>query len=792
MNGFLLTRQWRDTPNGIVIELWLTSDDGPCKIEIGRQEAVFFVKTDDLPHIESTLLSRKNSRAGFRFRIGSAALKNFCNEPVTPIYFVQYRQLKQAARLLDSLGLQHWESDVRPAERYLMERFITGGVEVLGEARYMPHYRLFSNPQLRPSDYRPSAKIISLDIETNMTATELYSIAVYGSDVAIVYMIGDKENNRHCIIKGIEFEVRACVDQADCLSQFLSWCEEYDPDIFVGWSVVQFDFWVLESLSKSLRVPLTIGRASQPAHWRSDDETNRRYIQIPGRVALDGIDILKTAFYNFQSFSLNNVAAQLLGESKLLDSNDRGEEITELFANNKQALAEYNIVDCQLVWDIFQQEKLIDFVVERTQLTGLLLDRFGGSVASFDFAYLPLLHRRGYVAPNLGELESDVVSPGGYVMDSRPGIFNNVLVLDFKSLYPSIIRTFNIDPYAYWHAKHNQLQDDDIIPGFNQAYFSKSNYLLPDIIAKLWAARDSAKANANQPLSQAIKIIMNSFYGVLGSTGCRFFDPRVCSSITLRGHEIIRASKEWIEKQGYQVIYGDTDSVFVWIGDEVNAAQATVVGSELAKGLNVFWQDELAARFGITSTLEIEFETHYSKFLMPTIRGSNEGSKKRYAGIIESSGKEQLIFKGLENVRTDWTELAKEFQQSLYRRVFSGEAVEGYVKDVVAQLNRGERDSALIYRKRLRQKLADYQKSTPPHVRAARRLPAADQKALYRGDWVEYVLTVNGPEPVTHVVSQIDYQHYVDKQLAPVADSVLQFIDLSFKDIVAPQLSLFS
>src|SRR5690606_33024721 len=144
--------------------------------------------------------------------------------------------------------------------------------------------------------------------------------------------------------------------------------------------------------------------------------------------------------------------------------------------------------------------------------------------------------------------ESDIISPGGYVMNSRPGLYDNILVLDFKSLYPSIMRSFLIDPCAFWLAEHQQLDESQTVPGFNGARFAREGHLLPEIITQLSAARDRAKQERNAPLSHAIKIIMNSFYGVLGSTGCRFFDPRVCSSITLRGHEIIQRRRAWIER----------------------------------------------------------------------------------------------------------------------------------------------------------------------------------------------------------------------------------------------------
>jgi DNA polymerase-2 len=256
-------------------------------------------------------------------------------------------------------------------------------------------------------------------------------------------------------------------------------------------------------------------------------------------------------------------------------------------------------------------------------------------------------------------------------------------------------------------AEHQNLTSEAVVAGFNNAKFSKSNHILPGIIDELWKSRDSAKANNNKPLSQAIKIMMNSFYGVLGSMGCRFYDPRVCSSITLRGHEIIQRTRDWIISQGLDVIYGDTDSVFVWLGNNRTDGDAQTIGESLTKSLNIWWRDNVRDEHALESYLEIEFETHYSDFLMPTIRGSTTGSKKRYAGIIkkisEVDGKlifnEELVFKGLETVRTDWTNLAKEFQRTLYLMIFKGEPYKDYICSTVAKLLSSDYDERLVYKK---------------------------------------------------------------------------------------------
>jgi DNA polymerase-2 len=506
-------------------------------------------------------------------------------------------------------------------------------------------------------------------------------------------------------------------------------------------------------------------------------------------VILDGIELMRSATYVFENFSLEYVAQALLGRGKLVDDVDqRGEEITTLFTEDKPALARYNLEDCRLVWDIFEKEDLLGFAIERSKLTGLEFDRYGGSVAALDFLYLPRLHRHGYVAPALEQLQSSNVSPGGYVMQSIPGIHDNVIVLDFKSLYPSIIRTFNVDPLALVVG----LDEENAIPGYEGGRFSRHQVILPELIETLWQARDRAKADRNKVLSQAIKIIMNSFYGVLGTSGCRFLDSRLVSSITRRGHDIIIRSKDFIEEQGYQVIYGDTDSVFVLLG-ESNTAEAASIGNRLALDINAWLKDSLQSQYGVESYLEMEFETHFTKFLMPTVRGTDTGSKKRYAGMLADGS---MLFKGLETVRSDWSPLAREFQQVLYRKVFEGQPYKDYIKNLVLNIQDKRYEPELVLRKRLRRKLADYVKNVPPHVQAARKAEEIRRErnlpSLYdSGGWVEYIMTTAGPEPRQYRTSPIDYDFYIDKQLAPIADSILVFHSTSMDKLLDRQIGLF-
>lgn len=594
----------------------------------------------------------------------------------------------------------------------------------------------------------------------------------------------------------LDFNLEYVASRPLLLEKLNQWLAVHDPDAIIGWNLVQFDLRVLQKHADRYQIPLRFGRGGNLLEWREHGfKQGHFFASAAGRLIIDGIEALKSATWNFPSFSLESVSQTLLGEGKASDSPyQRMDEINQRFAHDKPALARYNLKDCELVTRIFAKTELLSFLLERSTVTGLAADRSGGSVAAFTHLYLPRMHRIGYVAPNLGELPEEH-SPGGFVMDSQPGLYDSVLVLDYKSLYPSIIRTFLIDPVGLVAG----MQQPDIqhsVPGFRGAWFSREKHCLPAIVNQIWQGREAAKRQQNKPLSQALKIIMNAFYGVLGSSGCRFFDPRLASSITLRGHEIMRQTRELIEAQGYQVIYGDTDSTFVWLKSAHNDEQATRIGNELVQLVNQWWQNHIQQNFNLPCALELEFEIHYRRFLMPTIRGAEQGSKKRYAGLISTPTGDQMVYKGLETVRTDWTPLAQQFQRELYLRIFQQQPYQDYVRDYVARTLNGELDEQLVYRKRLRRRLDDYQRNVPPHARAARLADEFNRKLgrplqYQNGGWISYVMTTAGPEPLETRQSPIDYDHYLTRQLQPVADAILPFTQDDFTTLITGQMGLF-
>jgi len=787
--GFILSNSQviRDNATQLVFQGRL-SDGKRFHWTVTNPGIVFFINRDQT----------RTPPQSFRKKV---ELRSLRGNPVDALYFRNTPDLTRARNACESRNLPSYEADVNLVARFLMERFIKGGVSFESEpVRVENNILYFVDPNVKGAQFTPYLKLLSIDIECSM-ALDLYSIALYGNDIACVLMVDPEMTNRE---KGY----RSFPSEKELLASFFHIVREYDPDAFIGWNLIGFDLQWLSRKCAALGISFDIGTDGPAELLDPGNYFNQWIARIPGRAAMDGIPMVRSAFVKTEDYSLATVAQNILGRKKLIETSgqEKVAEITRLFQTDKASLARYNLEDTKLVYDIFDKINLAQLAVRRTQLTGLALDRVGGSVAAFDFLYLPRLHRQGYVADTHPQPHKNGESaPGGLVLDSVPGFYSNVAVFDFKSLYPSIIRTFQIDPLAanvvLHHLSENFHENDSkvagqIVKGPAGLEFAGNFAILPSIIEDLWHAREKAKQSKDATLSQAVKIIMNSFYGVMGSSGCRFYDPRIAGTITRIGHWNLTVSRKFIEREGYPVIYGDTDSLFIHLG---NGDPDTVIdiGNRLSAKLNGYLHEELRQRFNVESQLDIEFERIFKRFFMPTIRGRNKGSKKRYAGLlINETGGAELYFSGMESSRRDWTGLAKEFQADLFTLLFSKDETSGLetelcelVRSRHRQLFDGELDDKLVYRKGISKRLEDYTKNVPPHVRAARMLDR------FEGRIIRYVMTTAGPEPIQKRINPAyDYDHYSEKQLEPIADMVLRFFDLDYRSLVGggKQLNLFS
>ncbi|MCB1055135.1 MAG: DNA polymerase II [Acidobacteria bacterium] len=686
---------------------------------------------------------------------------------------------------LHRAGVVTYEADVRFAMRHLIDHGIRSAVAIEGSPRRKTSNHpgpelLFENPRLEPVRLGFEPRVLSLDLETDLQGRQVLSAALYGCGVEEVLLLAPR---------GLETPAGAIpfATEGALLEGISRRILEIDPDVLTGWNVVDFDLRVLAEAAERCRVTMALGRGGEALRLRPTQGA-RPGLQaiVMGRVVLDGIQLVRTSFVRMEEHSLDFVARQVVGEGKLISGGDRGADILHAFRHDRRRFVDYNLLDAKLVLDILAKLRLIELTVERSLLTGLPLDRVSASVAAFDFLYLSELGRRGIVAPSVSAPGSPVESAaaGGHVLEPTPGLYEHVLVFDFKSLYPSLIRTFQIDPLGY---RPDAKPGDDVIVAPNGAAFARQPGVLPSLLDELAPRREAARAEGNAIASQAIKILMNSFYGVLGTPSCRFYDPALANAITSFGRELLLWTKARIEHWGHRVLYGDTDSLFVQVGAKSDE-DAREQGRELTERLNAALAEHVRDTWGVESRLELELDKHFLRLMLPAMRHSTLGARKRYAGLVETaSGERKVEFTGMEVVRRDWTELARRLQRDLYERLFHDRPVDEYLRHSVRELRAGEIDDLLVYKKALRKDLGAYTSSSPPHVVAARKLRAR------RGDLIHYVVTGHGPEPADRRHAPLDYEHYVDKQIRPVAEPVLHLLGLDFAKVIGDdrQLDLF-
>jgi DNA polymerase-2 len=772
VRGFILQATYRvvseshDGRRTPVVHLYgRLEDGGTFLVRDYRQRPHFYIAQSDADHALALGAPQP----------GRADKRTFDGAPVCRVEVETPSDVPALRDRLQAEGIETFEADVRFAARYLIERGIKGGCEIEGEAATAPGItHVFDDPKLRPADVTVAPRVLSFDIETDLKGERLLAISLYGSGIDEVLIV----DGGH---RPMPDKAMRCADEVAALDAFCARLADLDPDVITGWNIVDFDLSTLQRIAARLRHGFALGR--EPGALRIRKAVGyfgSGQATVPGRLVLDGIDLMRGAFMRMDDYSLDAVAREVLGEGKAVtgDVSDRGGEIMHNYEHDLDAFALYARTDARLAYQIVDELKLVQLAFTRSQLAGMTPDRVAASIASFDFLYLTELDKQGLVAPTVRSDDSRVhaAQQGGHVLEPVTGLHCNVWVFDFKSLYPSIIRTFNIDPVAYVpHASPGA----DLIdtPG---GAFRREPAILPRMLDELFPRRDAAKRAHDRVAAHAIKILMNSFYGVLGTPACRFHNPALANAITCTGRDLLLWSKRWFEAAGFRVLYGDTDSLFVdsGLGDPERAHRH---GSELAAALSSELARYIDRRWHVTSRLELKFEKLYLKLFLPPARHSTRGASKRYAGLRH--GADAVEFVGMEVVRRDWTALAKQVQRELYHRLFSDQPVDEYLAEIVQRVRAGELDHALVYRKSLRKGAADYVATTPPHVVAAR-------KSRRVGRLISYVITTAGAEPIDNQQHPIDREHYVEKQVKPVAEPVLATLGLEFERVIGDSRQL--
>lgn len=770
MKGFVVYPTYKSVGDKAYVMLYGRLENGESFLAINEFRPYFYIKKKDL----------KDAQDLGEFGIEKNGFKNFKNEEVVKVILKVPADTAKLRRKFSEAELDFYEADIRFPYRFMMDNDIQGSLDIEGEYESNERIdRIYREPKIKAAkDYRPkNLKILSFDVESEHKENgEIYCISVVCDKTKKVF-INSKEKVGGAV---------SCNNEEEVLEKFIQEIIDLDPDVITGWNVIDFDLAYLSKKCKQFKIPFDIGREKGKVKVRLEENFFRdSKADISGRVVLDGLQLLRVSFINPKDYKLDTVASEILGDSKLVRSTgvEKYKEIDELWNKNKKKLVAYNLKDSDLVLRILDKTKVIDLSVTRSLLTGMPLDRVNAAIASFDSLYIRECMKRKIVVPTSRFSVKEEGIKGGYVRESIPGIYDYIIILDFKSLYPTIMRSFNIDPYSYVE----NCKGKNLIKAPNGACFRNEEGILPVILERFHHEREKTRKNKDDLTKHAIKILSNSFFGLLANPSCRFFDIHMTNSITYFSQYIIQLTSKEIEKLGYKVIYNDTDSNFV-ISKAKNLAEAEKIGKKIEKHINGFYDKFVKEKYKRKSFLELEYEKCYIKCLMPKLRGKEAGAKKRYAGLVKKGNKEEIEFTGLEVVRGDWTDLAKKYQHELLDRIFHNKDVVKFTKKFVDEVRKGKKDKLLVYSKSIRKDLKEYVKTTPPHVKAARKLKKLESSVI------RYVITEDGPEPIQNIKHKIDYDHYIEKQIKPIADSVLLFFNTDFESVLkgSKQLDLGS
>ncbi len=696
---------------------------------------------------------------------------------------------------LHAAGIDTYEADVRFATRLLIDHDIKGGCEIDGERPAAPRTVqpidwIFDDPVLLPADVDVRPSVLSFDIETDATATRLLAIALYGCGADEVLVV-DPDG------RPMPEHASAFARRTRGARRVLPRVAELDPDVLTGWNVVDFDLTVLARIAAA-RAPPVRARARRRARCacgRRSGYFGSGSASIPGRVVLDGIDLLRGAFVRMDDYSLDAVARDVLGEGKALegDVHDRVGEILRRYQDDLAGFARYARTDARLALEIGEQAEAV-----RARVRAQPAHRHdaGSRRGEHRVVRLPVprrtLHRRGIVAPTRAQstIRACTSRKAAVTCSNRStGVHESCGCSTSRACTrASSARSTSIRSAYVAKLRTRRTTDHRVESG---AHFAREPAILPRLLDELFPRREAAKRRGDAVASQAIKILMNSFYGVLGTPACRFHNPALANAITGQGRHLLLWSKAVVrDARLRRCLYGDTDSLFVAVevarSDRCGARRPVRARGASERATSAQY---IVDRWRVESRLELAVREAVRE-AVPAVDAARLGRRAQtLRGPRPRRGprKHRVRRHGSGSPRLDRA-----------RQAGAARAVSAPVHRRARRSNTSRTSSSayaaansttlLVYRKGLRKDVREYTASTPPHVAAARK-SAADPGRL-----VAYVMTTAGPEPLDDLDAPARPRCTTStKQIRPVAEPVLGALGLDFDRVIGDdrQIGLF-
>ncbi len=783
--------QYSTEENRAVIEIYGITEEGKRVIVKDDDFLPFFYLHNKDP--KKALSGVKKLKEGDYYVVGAEITKkNYMGEEIDLIKIsVNHPSgIQKIAKKCKEVGgyVRKFEKDIPFYKRYILEK----NIQFFTRTRVEGHALSLNEPIIVRAnkienlngDTIKDLKLIAFDIETYSRGN--YSIPEKDPVIMISLYINGK--TKILTTKKTEGkDVEVLKSEEDMIKRFIEIIDREKPHIITGYNIDLFDFPYLKERAKKYNMKLLLG-------WNRENMSKvrrgREYSpRIKGIISIDLYPFvrnilaptLKTDVYN-----LNAVANEIIGEGKIkFDKGNMG----ELWDNGDvNKIVEYSRRDALITGKL--AEALIFQIIELSKVVGLPpYDICRVSYSQYvEFYMMKKANERGEAIPNKPtkeEIEKRFrrTYTGAFVYEPVPGIYENIVSLDFRSLYPSIIISYNISPDTL--NKGHDYESPEINGG-RRYHFPKKPLgffpsVLKNVLERRWTIKSMLKKTKKTEKSYkildarqyALKTIANATYGYLGFPAARWYSIECAESITAWGRHHIKELIKDAEKKGFKVLYGDTDSVFFTVRKKHDYVE--------------FLEEENKKMHGM---IELEFSDFYKTGIFVSKKTERRGAKKKYALLNEEGF---IEIKGLEYVRRDWSEIARECQKLVIETLLKEKNVEKarrIVEEIVKKLRKHEVpvEKTIIYTT-LKKQIKDY-KAIGPHVAAAKKAEAKGIK-IFPGTILGYII-VEGEgsisdravlyEDVLEKGKKYDPEYYIKNQIIPAVEMILDIAGIESRE----------
>jgi len=694
-----------------------------------------------------------------------------------------------------STTISCYEGDIPFVRKYLIDNNISplSLIEAEGEfmaGKYKTPTLVANKVQQTDLGIKEDYRLLSFEIKTqthaepNMnTNNPIMLISFSGEDInrSITWKDTEKDEN-----------IEVVKSEEELISRFIRFLKNYRPDFLIGYNSDNMDLLHLKIRAKKYRINTGLGLDNTGINM-----TTNKAMKINFPVHIDFIHFVKNILVKNTSVSSYSISE--IGEY-FLDREDRYKikevasfKFDSVTSENMQKICLLSIDNTKIIFDLFARTFIeIAEIIKSTSLTPFEATRESVSTI-VEYYMIKEAKSFRHIIPNAPDTATVIrrkkeTYTGGFVLEPTPGLFEDILVYDFKSMYPSIIASYNIDPETMdCHCcpkntiakKVMDLTKEDKEIWFCQQKKGFMPKIVEDLISRRERIKEIISKDPDNRILRAreknLKLLANSFYGYISYFNARWYNIRCAQSITSIGRYFIKKVIGSFRSFGFKVIYSDTDSIFIDIDDPEKKAQIGGFVQQLNKTL--------------PELMRLEEGGTYKRALFVRSREEGVGAKKRYALLDD---KEQVIVKGFESVKRNISNIAKETQKKVIKIVLKEndkDKILFFVRKIVERLKEGKVNlkDVTIYTKL--SKGIDSYETKSPHVKAAQRMK--DRKMLVEpGNIIRYIITKGEGSiadrarlPIEVLEGEYDPEYYISNQVIPAVETIFDAIGIRKEDI---------